>query len=1060
LEKFIKTIHFIKPTKFMRKALLSLLVGLLVTAASFAQTRTVTGRITSPDEPEGLIGVNVLIKGTTVGVVTDLDGNYSLQVPANATILVFSYIGYLSKEEVIGNRSIIDVSMNPDTQNLEEVIITAYGTADKGNFTGAAVAIKADQIANRPINNVANALEGQAAGVITTSASGQPGSTPQVRIRGIGSVNSSSSPLYVVDGVPYDAAIGNLNPDDIEDITILKDASSAALYGSRAANGVIMITTKKGRKNKPTFNLKVQQGVASRALPEYNRVNAEQYYPLTWESLRNGRLTQGAEPAVANQFASTNLINTLGYNVYNVPNNQIVGTDGLLNSNAVNNFVGTDWFDELQRTGNRSEYNLTYSGADGTTDYYASFGYLDEKGFILNSDFERFAGRLNMNTAPTKWLKTGINLSATLSEGNNARDGGSNSFVNPFFTARSVGPIYPVFAQNMQTGGFILDEFGNQIYDTGDLINLGLPTRGAGSFPGRHVVQETILNIDSFDRDVISARAYAEVSFLKNFTLRTNIAQDMTSLLNLGYDNTIVGDGAPAGRTRRENIRINSLTFNQILSYTNTINEKHFIDALVAHENYSYAATRQFISKQDQILAGNIEPDNFVTINTASGRTDLDKIESYFSRFNYVYDDKYSLSASIRTDGSSRFFKDVRWGTFWSVGAAWNIDKENFFSSEFFDMLKLRASYGEVGNNNLNSYYPYQALYDLGFNNASEPGILQASLAAQDLLWETNSTYDVGIDFAFGKRFSGSLEYFYRESQNLLFDVPLSLTTGLNSRIQNVGTMSNNGIEFSIQGEVVRTNDFTWTSSLNISTFNNEFKKLPFEEQITGTKKLVVGRSIYDFWLRDWVGVDAETGEGLYRAEEYDADDASTKIVGTDTLTTRFQNARFHFAGQSIPDFFGGWTNSFRYKGFTLSTLVSFSIGGDFYDGIYAGLMSADPDGGALHTDILSRWQKPGDITSVPKMDNIASNQTNVASDRWLTDGSWLNFRSINLSYNFSRDMLQKMKLRGASVYLAGENLGWLSSRKGMFVSESFQGTSSNTFTPARTFTLGLNVNF
>jgi hypothetical protein len=259
---------------------------------------------------------------------------------------------------------------------------------------------------------------------------------------------------------------------------------------------------------------------------------------------------------------------------------------------------------------------------------------------------------------------------------------------------------------------------------------------------------------------------------------------------------------------------------------------------------------------------------------------------------------------------------------------------------------------------------------------------------------------------------------------------------------------------------VVRTNEFTWTSSLNISTFNNEFKKLPFEEQIVGTKKLVVGRSIYDFWLRDWVGVDAETGEGLYRADVYDPADANIKIVGTDTLTTRFQNARFHFAGQSIPDFFGGWTNSFRYKGFTLSTLVSFSIGGDFYDGIYAGLMSADPDGGALHTDILSRWQKPGDITSVPKMDNIASNQTNVASDRWLTDGSWLNFRSINLSYNFSREMLQKMKLRGASVYLAGENLGWLSSRKGMFVSESFQGTSSNTFTPARTFTLGLNVNF
>ncbi|MEP0713968.1 MAG: TonB-dependent receptor [Algoriphagus sp.] len=1044
----------------MKKTLLSLLLGLLVSVTVYAQSRTVTGRLVSEEEPDGLIGVSVLVKGTTIGVVSDLDGTYSIDVPNGSNVLVFSYIGYQSREEVIGNRSVIDVTMNPDTQNLDEVIVTAYGTADKGNFTGAAVAIKADQIANRPINNVANALEGQAAGVITTSASGQPGSTPAVRIRGIGSVNSSSSPLYVVDGVPYDAAIGNLNPEDIEDITVLKDASSSALYGSRAANGVIMTTTKKGKKNKPTFNLKVQQGIASRALPEYDRVNADQYYPLTWESLRNGRLTQGAEPAVANQYATDNLIPLLGYNVYNIPNNQVVGTDGQLAPGVVNNFQGLDWFDEIQRTGNRGEYNLTYSGANEDTDYYASFGYLTEDGFIINSDFERFSGRLNMNTKPTKWMKTGLNLSATLSEGNNARDGGSNSFVNPFFTARSMGPIYPVFAQNMQTGGFILDEFGNKIYDTGDLINLGLPTRGPGSFPGRHVVQETLLNVDSFDRDVISGRAYAEVYFLKNFTLRTNIAQDMTSLLNLGYDNTIVGDGAPAGRTRRENIRINSLTFNQILTYTNTFKEKHFVDLLAGHENYDFTRTVQFISKQDQILSGNIEPDNFVTINSATGRTDKDRIESYFSRANYVYDDKYSFSASIRRDGSSRFFEDVRWGTFWSVGGAWNIDKENFFQSEFIDMLKLRASYGEVGNNNVSSYYPWQALYDLGFNNATEPGILQASLAARDLVWESNNTYDIGLDFAFGKRFSGSIEYFYRESQNLLFDVPLSLTTGLSSRIQNIGTMSNSGIEFAIQGELVKTNDFSWVSSLNVSTFDNEFKKLPFEEQINGTKKFEVGRSIYDFWLRDWVGVYPETGDGLYRAEEYDPDSDADRIVGSDTLTSNFQNARFHFAGRSIPDFFGGWSNSFSYKGFTLSALVSFSVGGDFYDGIYAGLMSADPDGGALHTDILNRWQQPGDITDVPRMDVINSNNTNVGSDRWLTDGSWLNFRSVNLSYTLNRDILQRLKLRGATVYLAGENLGWLSSRKGMFVSESFQGTASNTFTPARTFTLGINVNF
>ncbi|WP_339752364.1 TonB-dependent receptor [Algoriphagus aquimarinus] len=1043
----------------MKQTLLSLLFGLLVTTAVFAQSRTVTGKLVSAEDPEGLIGVSVLVKGTTIGAVSDLDGTYSIQVPQGSNTLVFSYIGFLSREEVIGNRSVVNVTMETDVQNLDEVIITAYGTADKGNFTGSAVSLKGDQIANRPINNVANAIEGQSPGVITTSASGQPGSTPAIRIRGIGSVNSSSSPLYVVDGVPYDAAISNLNPEDIEDMTILKDAASAALYGSRAANGVIMITTKKGKLNKSNFTLRVQQGTASRALPEYDRVDAGQYYPLVWESLRNSQLTGGKDLATANTYASENLIGVLGYNVYNVPDNQIVGTDGMLNSSAVNNFQSLDWFDDIVSTGGRSEYNMTYSGGSGKTDYFASAGYLNEKGFIINSDFERFTGRLNINTQATDWFKTGVNLSATMSEGNNARTGGSSSYVNPMFFARNMGPIYPVYAQTPMTGGYMLDEFGNRIFDTGDLIAMGLPRRGTGGSPGRHAYQEALLNVDQIDRDVISARAYAEITFLRNFALRTNIATDVTSLLDIGYDNPIVGDGAPAGRTNRANSRTNSYTFNQLLTYTNTFKEKHFVEVLVGHENYDYKYNYQYLAKQDQILEGNIEPGNFVTISSANGRVDRHRIESVFSRVNYVFDDKYSISGSFRTDGSSKFYNDVRWGNFYSIGAAWNIDKESFFDVEFFDMLKLRGSYGQVGNDAIGGYYPWQALYDLGYNNASEPGILQASLSAQDLLWESNNTFDIGLDFAFARRFSGTLEYYNRQSENLLFEVPLSLTTGLSDKLQNIGTLANTGIEFSIQGDIIRNNNFKWTASVNVSTFKNEFKKLPFEEQIDGTKKLVVGRSIYDYWLRDWYGVDPETGEGLYRAEEYAEDDATTKIVGQDTLTTRSNNAKYHFAGTSIPDLFGGLTNTFTYKGFSLNVLVSYSLGGKVYDGVYASLMNADADGNALHIDALDRWQNPGDVTDVPKMDVTGAAQTNAASDRWLIDGSYLNLRSVNLSYRLPKTLLQRISVAGASVYVAGENLGWMSARKGMYVSGSFNGTTSNTYTPARTFTVGLNVN-
>ncbi len=1043
-----------------------MLFGLLISSAVFAQQRSISGRVISVEEPDGLIGVNILVKGTLTGVVTDLDGYYTVQVPDGANTLVFSYIGYLKKEEVIGNRSEINVTLAPDSQNLEEVVITAYGgTIDKGNFTGSAVSIKGDKIADRPINNIVNAIEGQAPGVITTSASGQPGSTPVVRIRGVGSVNSSSSPLYVVDGVPFDGDLSNLNPSDIADMTILKDASSSALYGARAANGVIMITTKVGKKNEPSFNLKIQQGFSGRALPEYDRVNPDQYYPLVWESLNNSRLGAGQSAAASAQYASDNLIdNVLKYNIYNVPNKEVVGLDGKLNPNAVSNFEGLDWFDELQRTGDRKEYNMTYSGGSEKTDFYTSINYLNEQGFVIKSDIERFTGRVNVNTQATKWLKTGLNLSATMSEGNNSRSTGSSSYVNPFFFARNIGPIYPVYAQNMQTGGYILDEAGNQIYDTGNLSELGLPSRGADASAGRHAVQETLLNIDSFDRDALSARAYVEATFLKNFNIRTNISTDMESQLNIGYDNQIVGDGAPAGRTNRGNVRTNSVTFNQILSYSKLFQEKHFVEALVGHENYNLQINRQYLGKQDQILAGNIEPDNFVTTTSGTGRVDVDRIESYFSRVNYVYEDKYSFSASLRRDGSSRFYEDVRWGNFFSVGGAWSIDQENFFNSSYLQMMKLRASYGQVGNNQIQnsngspSYYPWQALYDLGYNNASEPGILQASLSARELLWESNNTYDIGLDFAFGNRFQGTLEYFYRESQNLLFQVPLSLTTGLETRVENIGTMSNQGIEFSIAGDIVRTGDFTWNLGLNVSTFANEFKKLPFEEQINGTKKYEVGSSIYDFWLRDWYGVDPETGEGLFRADEYSEDDANIKIIGSDTLTVAQGNARFHYAGTAIPDFFGGVTNTFTYKGFTLGVLMSFSVGGDIYDGIYGGLMDAGTEGGALHTDILNRWQKPGDITDVPKMDVTGSANTNVASDRWLVSSSYINLRSVNLAYNLPKPFLSRIKVKNASVYLAGENLGWGSSRKGMYVSGTFSGTTSNTFTPARSFTLGVNL--
>ena len=1053
----------------MKKVLLGLLLMFTAVYTVVAQGRNITGRVTSVEEPDGIPGVNVLAKGSTVGTITDLDGSYSLVVPEGSEALVFSFVGYMSQEVTIDNQATINVTLEQDVASLEEVVIVAYGTVEKGNFTGSAVTLKSEQLERRPLTNVTNAFEGTSAGVQVTSASGQPGSSAGIRIRGIGSVNSSNSPLYVVDGVPYDGSIANLNTDDIADITILKDASSAALYGSRAANGVVMITTKSGSRRTPTFNFRALHGISSRAIPEYERVNAHEYYPLVWESLKNPRVASGIDPSEAAQYATDNVKGTLGYNPFNVPDNEIVSTSGLINPNARMLYSDTDWFEPLERQGQRNDYGINYSGSNEKSDYYVSLGYLNERGFMIRSNYERFNARVNVNTQATDWLKTGLNITGTTIKSQMARDGSSTGYVNPFYFSRNMGPIYPVYAHDPATGEYILDANGERIFDIGGMSDLGLPARGPGGSNGRHVVQETLLNEDFFERSVLSARTFAEITFLNDFKFTTNVAMDGQSYLSVGYDNKIVGDGAPAGRTSRSNIKTTSYTINQLLSYSRTFNQDHYFEALVGHENYDKEINRQYLFKQNQVLDGNIEPDNFTVINSATGRIDRHRIESYFSRLNYTYQDKYSLSASYRTDGSSKFFRDVRWGNFWSLGGAWRIDEENFFNAGWVDMLKLRASYGEVGNDNLlnadgnEDYYAWQALYDLGFNNANVPGILQASLTAADLLWESNNTFDIGVDFNFFRRLSGTVEYFHRQSENLLFRVPLSLTTGLIDRNQNIGSMFNRGFELQLAGDVVRNQDFAWNVNLNLSTYRNEFTKLPNEEQISGTKKYMVGKSIYDYWLREWVGVDPTDGAGLYRADNTSMDSDSNlgnRIINGDTLTTQLSNARYHYAGTAIPDFSGGITNTFSYKNFTLSALLSFSVGGKTYDQTYASLMTADPDGNALHRDALQRWQNAGDVTDVPRMDNVASAQTNGQSDRWLVDASYLNFRSISLSYEIPRSFLSRITAQSANIYVSGENLGWVSARKGMYVSQNFSGVTSNVYTPARVMTVGLNVGF
>ncbi|WP_266204271.1 SusC/RagA family TonB-linked outer membrane protein [Pontibacter kalidii] len=1071
---------------------MSLALVLVLAQQVYAQSRAVSGTVTDQGTSQGLPGVAVIVKGTTVGTTTGLDGSYTINVPAEGSTLIFRFIGYKTVERAIGNSSTVNVALGVDDKQLEEVVVVAYGTADKGSFTGSAAQITTEKIAQRPVTNITNAIAGQAAGVQANAGSGQPGSGPDIRIRGIGSIYSSNDPLYVVDGVPYSGNIANLNVDDIENISILKDASSSALYGARAANGVVMVTTKKGKSGRNQINLKISQGVTNRGLKEYDRVNAYEYYPLVWEAQRNALAyaTTGAVPLEdANKLASgtwptrfttganagkqnyngkavSDVSQILGYNPFNVANTDIVRPDGTLNPNANLLYADDlDWFEPIERNGSRSDYGLNFSGGSEKSDYFVSMGYLNEKGFVIKSDYERFTGRVNVNTQATDWFKTGLNIAGTITESNQANTASSTGYVNPFFFARNIGPIYPVYAHDPVTGAYLLDQNGNKIYDYGNLSEYGLPNRGSSASVGRHVVAETMWNDNLYNRNVLSARTFGEVTFLKDFKFTTNLSVDISNYLAAEYDNNKVGDGAPAGRASRTSSTTTSYNLNQLLNYANTFNDRHYVEVLLGHENYSYEYKYLYGMRQKVIGEGNTELGNFTTTNDLTSRTDTYKTEGYFSRLNYTFDDKYTVSGSYRRDGSSRFSTDVRWGDFWSVGASWRLDRETFIAMpEWVDMLKLRGSYGQVGNDALlnldgtTRYYGWQPLYGLGYNNAAEPGILQESLASQDLLWESNNSYDIGVEFDLFGRVNGSVEYFKRESENLLFQVPLPLSGGVLTRWQNIGTMANTGVEAQLAADVVKAKDFTWNVSVNVATYKNEVKELPEgqEEIISGTKKYMVGRSIYDYWLRDWYGVDPNTGNGVFVADNPE-DKNAYELNGT-MVTTQSNGAKYHYAGSAIPDFAGGITNTFAYKNLSLSVLLTYQVGGKVYDANYASLMNAGTQGGALHTDILNRWQQPGDVTDVPRMDLTAATQYNAQSDRWLIDASYLNIRSVNLNYVLPSSITSKVFLKNASVFASGENLGLFSKRDGMNVNQSYSGVTSNTYSPARIYTVGLNV--
>ena len=1039
---------------------LLLLLPLLL-LGTIAGAQTISGTVIDAEGGEPLIGVTVQVDGSTTGTVTDLDGSYS--VAANEDdVLIFSYTGMETLRIPVGVQTTIDVEMGASSIALEQVIVTAYGGATKqGAFTGSATQINAEALEGRAVTNLSAAIEG-APGIQYSPGSGQPGASSAVRVRGFGSVNASSDPLYVVDGIIFSGSLNSINPNDIESITVLKDASSTALYGAKAANGVILVTTKKGKAGQTRFNVNISQGFSGRSLPEYDRVGPRDYYELQWEGLRNSIESTNADITreEANARASREIVGQLGVNPFNVADSLVVGQDGQINPSAELLYGNDlDWQDALIRLGNRTEANISYQGGTETTTYFASLGYIDDTGWIKGADFNRVSGRINVATQPRDWVKTGFNANISSTTTNQAADGGSTSFVNPFFTTRSIAPIYPLYEHDPVTGEFVLDESGQRIFNLGD--------DRVGNTNGRNVVQETLLNIDRDDIITIGTRAFVDFYFLNDFKLTLNAGLDNRNFNNETFGNPLVGDASPDGRASRLNTTRRSISYNQLLNYGKTFGQ-HSVTVLAGHESFDYSQSYLQGNRSVLVASGNTELVNFTQTTFLGSSTEKYTTEGYLARVEYDFDNKYFISGSFRADGSSRFSEDVRWGNFYSVGGAWRIDQESFVgTTSWVDLLKLRASYGEVGNDsNLDdgavSFFVSQPTFQIGFNNASEAGILSESLGSQTLEWETNQQTDVALEFGLlDYRVSGSVEYYNRVTDNLIFDVPLPISTGNSSVVANIGSLVNRGVEMNLSLSIVNTPTFNYTLDVNGSTVANEFLELPQEEIINGSKKLVVGGSLYDYWLREFKGVDPADGAALYTLDsEADEDGDDVRTVDGNLVTTNINNAAFAFVGTAVPDLFGSFTNKFRVGNLRFGFLFTYQLGGQTYDTNLANLLDVNSYGSALSTEVLNRWQNPGDITDIPRFDASQANNFNAGSSRFLVKSDYIALRQANISYDLPGILLDRIGMSTARVFVNGENLFTKTARTGMDVNQNFNGTTQNRFTPPRTITFGLNAGF
>ena len=1026
-----------------------------------AQVSKVTGTVTSHEDGLPVVGASVLVKGTQVGTVTDIDGNFTItNVPSSAGTLVVSFIGMKTQEVAI--KPVVKVSLHSDTEVLDEVMVVAYGTAKKSSFTGSASTIDNKKLELRPITNITKGLEGQTTGILTTSGSGQPGESASIVIRGYGSINASSSPLYVVDGVPFDGSLSSINPSDIESMTILKDASAGALYGSRGANGVVMITTKQGKEGKTNVTWRSTAGWSSRAIKEYDMVGQKDFVQLTYEALRNGYIfNSGYAWADAEAAARAALGENLGGELYNPFKNYTWDTiinpeTGMVQADAISAW-NERWMDAVQKKNAfRHEHQMSLNGGTEKTKYMFSLGYLNEDGILVNTGFQRYNTRANVNTTVTDWFSANLNTSLSHSV-QNFSDYSGSSTSNVWYSAQFASPLFPVYMKDAE-GNNVLDENGNAQLDYGEN---GRP----GSYSDYNPLGGLLDDKANVKNDVASLRTgmtfgsdKETMGVLRGLKLNINFGLDYRNQLQMAYMNMYHGNQAAAGGLiTKTNARMQSYTFNQILSWNRSF-DNHSFDIMGGHEFYAYKYEYLSAGKTN-LVDGILELRPGTTLNSADSYTDNYRIESWFGRLNYNFDEKYYLSASIRTDGSSRFHKDHRWGTFWSIGGNWRISKENFLSDvKWLDNLSLKASYGEQGNDNLGTYYAWQSLYDLSWSNENQIGGMVTSLENRKVSWEKSGNLNVGIEATLlDQRLSINAEYYNKKTTDMLLSYPMATSTGFNGYNANVGDMRNSGFEFEVKAGLIRNDDFNWNVTWMGSTVKNKVLKLTStsDEIISGIYSIKEGMPINTFYMAKSAGVDPATGAQLYWV--YDKDENGNII--NERISSDYAKASTskYYMGSRIPDLYGSIGTDLSWKGFDLSILTTYSIGGKIYDGLYIGSMNAQYITNTWNTHQLRRWQKPGDITDVPRVEINGSYTTN---DRFLIDASYFAIKNITLGYNMPKNWMRKIGLNNIRVFASADNLALFTHLQGMDPQYNFSGSTDYVYAPNKTYSVGFEINF